>query len=182
VQTYKDYKPTEFDSAGAFLPERKDWFVLPVGRTRDSTLLDLSNWQAVEEILAEKAKPEEDTDCWEIHRFGHWACGWFEIFIVKPDSPAYRAAEDIARSIEDYPVLNEEDYSEREYTATVENIADALGSFDIENEPEDLAGTLFRWFWDNDQGAVESSDDQGGYPSNQQIENALDALGLTWEE
>ena len=182
MQTYKDYKPTEFDSAGAFLPERREWLVVPVGRNRDSTILDLSNWQAVEKTLADKAKPEEETDCWEIHRFGHWACGWFEIFIIKPDSPAYRAAEDIARALENYPVLNEEDYGEREYTATMENIADALRSFDIENEPEDLAGTLYSWFSDNDQGAVENRDDPGGYPSNQEIENALDALGLTWEE
>jgi len=38
--------------------------------------------------------------------------------IVKPDSPAVAIVQEVNKELEEYPVLNEEDYSEREAAAT----------------------------------------------------------------
>ena len=115
MQEYKKFQPTEFDRAGAFLPERAGWLVVPIGRNRDSGPLDLSNWEALESELESKAGEEDENNGWEIHRFGHWACGWYEIFLVKPGTAAMAVAEGVAGRLEDYPVLDEDDFSEREW-------------------------------------------------------------------
>ena len=37
---------------------------------------------------------------------------------------------------------------------------------------------MFSWFWDHNQRAVENRDDQGGYPSEDELREAFDALGF----
>jgi hypothetical protein len=114
LQPYAAFNPTGLDTPGAFLPDRQDWLVAPVSHTRDSGALEESNWQCQAEHL-----PEND-DC-EVHNFGHWACGWFEIVIVRPDTESAHKACEIASKLEHYPVLNEDDFSNREYTAYCES-------------------------------------------------------------
>lgn len=106
MQTYAKFSPTAVDQAGAFLDDRQDCLVLPVSRTRDSGPLDDSNVDAALEILG------GESDTVELHRFGHWGPGWFEIVLVHPSRKA--DAEGIARRLEHYPVLDEEDLSRRE--------------------------------------------------------------------
>lgn len=108
METYSQFAPTAFDPAGAFLEDRQDWLVAPVGRTRDSECLDESNFHAALEALGGES---EDV---EVHRFGHWGPGWFEIILIRPGSPAESIAVDVEKRLEDYPVLAEDDYSERE--------------------------------------------------------------------
>lgn len=108
METYAKFAPTSVDPAGAFLEERQDWFVAPVSRTRDSDCLSESNFDAALEALGGES---EDV---EVHRFGHWGPGWFEIILVRPGSPAESIAVDLERRLEDYPVLAEDDYCERE--------------------------------------------------------------------
>lgn len=109
---YSKYRPTSFDSPGLNLDERQDWFVLMcVGRNRDSDCLSESNFAAALEILGGEG------DDVEVHRFGHWACGWFEIILVKPGSLAIERAEEIEDRLDGYPVLDEADFSEREMEA-----------------------------------------------------------------
>jgi hypothetical protein len=77
-----------------------------------------------------------------------------------------------------YPILDEEDYSNREYEATFENIADA--AWRLKNEydlPEDWQSAVYSWFADNDYSAIENVDDQGGYPSEEQLKEAFRTLG-----
>lgn len=114
MQTYEEFQPTGFDVVGAFLPERQDWLVLPTSRTRDSGVLDESNFTAALELLGGEG---EDV---EVHRFGHWACGWFEVILVCPDTDAAIKAEEVEACLENYPVLDEDDYSEREWTLACE--------------------------------------------------------------
>lgn len=109
MQTYSEYRPTGFDSAGLNLPDQQSWLVLPCGRNRDSDALSESNFSAALESLG------GESETVEVHRFGHWACGWFEIIIVDPNSPAAEIAQDIDNSLADYPILDESDYSEREW-------------------------------------------------------------------
>ena len=109
MQTYKDYAPTGFDVKGLNLPDRQDWLVV-IGRNRDSDCLANSNFDQALEMLG-----GESDDC-EVHSFDHWACGWLEIIIINPNSECAKIAQEITDRLADYPVLNEEDYSEREFT------------------------------------------------------------------
>ena len=119
MDRYSDFRPTQFDHNIDI--DRADWLVCPVTRNRDSGPLDESNWQAQIKALSEADGDECETDNWEIHRFGHWGCGWFEIAIVRPDSAAFRAADDIETALMNYPVLDEQDLSEREHQDALES-------------------------------------------------------------
>lgn len=111
MQTYGEYRPTTFDRAGAFLPDQSAWLVAPVGLNRDSDALEESNFHSALAVLG------GESDTVQIHRFGHWACGWFEIIIIDPaDAARVAEAEAIEPALADYPVINEGDWSEREWT------------------------------------------------------------------
>ena len=85
---------------------------------------------------------------------------------------------DLTERLADYPMLDEEDYSRLEYEATLENFADAAwrlkGEYDL---PEGWEGDVFSWFWEHNQRAVENRDDQGGYPEEDDLRDAFEALG-----
>lgn len=110
MQTYSTYRPTPYDLAGLALPDQQHWLVLPVIQTRDSDALEQSNFAAALERLG------GESDTVEVHRFGHWGPGWFEIVIVNPtDARAVSIAEGIEQALGLYPVLSEDDLSRREY-------------------------------------------------------------------
>lgn len=113
MQLYKDFAPTGSDPRGLALDDQQNWIVVPVRRNRDSGPLDESSFAAALEILG-----GESETC-EVHRFGHWACGWFEIVIVSPERAA--EVEDLESSLENYPVLNDEDFSQREHDDYIES-------------------------------------------------------------
>src|SRR5262245_1540254 len=120
MQHYRDFAPTGFDRKGAFLDDdQQDWLVVPVIRTRDSGPLEQSNFESAWALISDAAVLDNELSA-DSHRFGHWGPGWFEIIIVRPGSHAAVAAEDIERRLEDYPVLNDDDFSEREYEQAVE--------------------------------------------------------------
>jgi len=56
----------------------------------------------------------------EVHRFGHWACGWFEIILVRPGTNAAKKAEEIEARLVVCLFLDECDHSEREMEAANE--------------------------------------------------------------
>lgn len=106
MATYAQFRPTGFDCAGLGLDDRQDWLVAPVSQNRDSGCLALSNFAAALEILG------GESETVEVHRFNHWANGWFEIILVSPERGA--EIEEIESSLENYPVLNDFDFSRRE--------------------------------------------------------------------
>lgn len=114
MNTYSQFKPTGFDPAGAFLPERQDWFVCEVARNRDSGIRSVSNFESSVKIL-EGLDPEGNDH--EVHRFGHWGNGWFEIILVRPGTEAAKEADKIEAALCDYPILDDSDYSDRENQA-----------------------------------------------------------------
>ena len=109
MEKYKNYSPTPFDHTGAFLPDRGEWFVVPVICTRGSKPFEESNFDAALRALG------GESDTVEVHRFGHWGPGWYEIIIVDPDSPQAVIAQEIECKLENYPLLDEDDFSAREY-------------------------------------------------------------------
>jgi len=122
METYKQFRPTGFDVAGLSLHDRQDWLVVPVGRNRDSEVLAQSNYDSAIRML-EQDSPGED---YEEHSFNHWGCGWFEIIIVKPDTPAAKVAEEIEAALANYPVLDDEDHSRREWEIHSEHMGQEL--------------------------------------------------------
>jgi len=111
TQLYKDFRPTQFDSAGLALDSQQDWLVLTVTRTRDSEALEQSNFRTALEILG------GESDTCEVHRFGHWGPGWFEIILLHPDRA--QEADEIEGALAHYPILSDDDHSELEAEETM---------------------------------------------------------------
>lgn len=90
-------------------PNLGDWVVV-LGRNRDSEILDNSNFDCALERLGGEGKHVK------VERFGHWGCGWFELILVNPKSKSkLQIAFDIKQDLKKYPVLDESDFSEREF-------------------------------------------------------------------
>ena len=124
MQAYRDFAPTQFDHKGAFAHALDDsWYVAPCTRNRDSDCLAESNWSAQ---LKRVSATDADGHTWQVHRFGHWACGWFEVLLVAPRTPAEESAAVIESDLEGYGVLNEDDWSMRELEAKCE-LWDGMG-------------------------------------------------------
>jgi hypothetical protein len=92
---------------------------------RDSGLLDQSNAEAI----AEAMKPYLDRDVFEEHHT-HWAVGWVDGYAIRvyrrgKITRGFRTWFDLQQRLADYPVLDDDDYSNRIYEATLENIADS---------------------------------------------------------
>lgn len=120
---YKEFRPTGADAKGLGLEDKQDWFVLPVSRNRDSELLAESNFSVALEMVG------GESETVEIHRFGHWACGWFEIVIIQPGSEAENKGWEIEAALENYPVLSDEDYSNKQLEAHDSEMCEEFCSF-----------------------------------------------------
>jgi hypothetical protein len=110
---YGDHSPTAIDrniNIDDGDEVRSNWFVMPVSRTRDSGPLDESNFHSFLDGLG------GESETVEVHRFGHWGPGWYEIIIVSPeDEESLKAAYKLAGFLQDYLVLDEPDLSRREW-------------------------------------------------------------------
>jgi hypothetical protein len=113
----------------------------------------------------------------------HWACGWVDGYSIRvfrdgQVTEAFRTYFNLQQRLADYPVLDEDDYSNRVYEATLANIADAAWQVGRDHElPEGWERQVFSWLSDHDQGEIENQDDRGGYPSEEALRKAFDGLG-----
>ena len=117
LQTFIEYQLTEFDRKGKGADfDNRNWFVSPIQLNRDSHLLDQSNFTSFAQALKDI---EPEGDHWQIHRFGHWACGWFEILILNPEkSEVLDKALEMMESLETYlGPLDEDHHSSLELNA-----------------------------------------------------------------
>jgi hypothetical protein len=99
--------PSGWDSLDNYAGEipEPEWLCV-LTRNRDSDELTESNWRCALQQLG------GESDNVTIDRFGHWGCGWWEALSVKAGSPQHRIAQEIQSSLSDYPVLDEDDYTE----------------------------------------------------------------------
>ncbi len=162
------------------LDDAENWAIVYT-ENRDSGLLDQSNAAAIDGAM-EPLTEADDPDVVAEHHH-HWACGWVDGYSIRVHrdgqiTEAFKAYHALAERLADYPLLDEEEYSNREYEATLANLTDA--SWRVKNDydlPEGWESEVFSWFWENDQSAVENHDDRGGYPNEDQLRAAFDALG-----
>ena len=154
MQRYSDFRPTAFDARGLNGEKHgiAEWFVAPVSQTRDSGPLDLSNFRSTLAALG------GESDTVQVHRFGHWGPGWFEIIVIDPaDEARVTVAQTIERKLDDYPVVSDDDFSALEWErardywqrASVRERVQWCQRYDVcvfaarhDNVPEDRRGEL----------------------------------------
>lgn len=167
--------------------EDADQWAIIYTHHRDSGLLDQSNAIVIEKALESFTEGDDPDLAFESHN--HFAVGHVDGFSIRvfdangEITPAFRAYFEIAKRMADYPVLDESDYSQREYDATLENISDAAWKLKRQFVlPEDWVGQVYSWLSDNDDSQIENRDDQGGYPSEESLRAAFVALGYEEQE
>ena len=117
-------------------------------------------------------------------RHSHWVVGHvdgFSVRVLGPDGTTTDAFGKFCRvqeALDGYPILDEDDYSDREYAATLANYRNEMGQH--KNElPEGWAGEVHSWFEEHGQDChTESRDDRGGYAPREALLEALEGLGL----
>jgi hypothetical protein len=162
-------------------PENPELWTIWYYVHRDSGLLAQSNAAEIEKRLEPFTETKPET--LRLERHNHWAVGWIDGVSVRIGSKAYDKLCLIIDDLEDYPILNEGDYSEREWEATRKNIKDAVryvrgANIDTDLLPEGFEDKIAQWFEDSgNYGERESQrEDQGGYPSDEALINAVSAL------
>lgn len=108
---------------------------------RDADVLEQSNAAYIKAEMAEF--PE--ADCW-LESHNHWAVGWVECVVVRvyqaekyplEYTDAFKRLWAILQALTAYPILDEDDFSAREYDAQCDGITDACWRFDTTDWPED---------------------------------------------
>ena len=167
------------------LKDAEQWAVIYT-HNRDSGLLDQSNAAVIEKAMKSFTEGDEPDVVFESH--SHWAVGHVDGFSVRvfkhgDITEAFKKYHELAQQLADYPILDESDYSEREFEATLDNIKDAAWRLKHEFDlPEDWESKVYGWLSDNCCGEIENRDDQGGYPSESALLEAFDALGFQHSE
>lgn len=108
-----------FQRDSAYWGERGNWLVVDC-LTRDSDCLTRSNYRTFIKLLGGKGTEgakgtQEINENLAIEEATHWACGWLQYLIINPECAELIAiAEKAHGRIADYPVLDENDFSELE--------------------------------------------------------------------
>ena len=162
------------------LEDPENWAIIYT-HNRDSGLLDQSNADQINEAMEPFTDGDDPDVVMESH--DHWAVGHVDGFSIRvyrdgSITDAFKTYHELTERLADYPILDEEDYSRREYEATLSNISDAVWRVKDEYElPDGWESEVFSWLSDHRQRAVENRDDQGGYPEQDDLRAAFEALG-----
>lgn len=157
--------------------DKSNW-AMTVSKHRDSGLLDESNYEVISEDMRTRF-PDDVEDV----RFSHWAVGWVDHLFVRIHdangefTPAFDAIVDWEQQLSDYPVADEDHYSNLEYETAIHNIYSEGRAYVGTGIPEHWAYDVYGWLSDNNEKALYNEDDRGAYPSDAEIEEALQALG-----
>lgn len=163
--------------------EDADKWAIIYTHNRDSGLLDQSNAKVISKAMTPFTEGDDPDVVMESH--SHWAVGHVDGFSLRvfdgngEITEAFCKYHELSVALYDYPILNEQDYGERELEATLENIEDA--SWRLKNEftlPEGWVWSVYDWLSENRSGEVENRDDQGGYPSEEALREAFEALNF----
>ena len=166
------------------LEDADQWAIIYTSH-RDSGLLDQSNSTEIAERLAPFNDGDNPDVVFESHY--HWAVGHIDGLAIRVFNAARtitQAFEELCRikaRLEDYHVLNESDYSKREYNAALENYRNEMGQR-ADQLPAGWESAVYSCFSDQgDERFIENRDDQGAWAPRAKIIEALQGLGL-WPE
>jgi hypothetical protein len=167
------------------LDDADNWAIFYT-HNRDSGLLAQSNADAISKAMEPFTEGDDPDVVMESH--SHWAVGHVDGFSIRvyrngEITDTFKAYHDLTEQLAEYPILNEEDYSERELEATLENINDA--AWRVKDEytlPEGWESDVYSWLSDHRQSAIENRDDVGGYPEEVDLRAAFHALGYVQVE
>ena len=171
--------PKDFGTTEAELG--RSWASVGPGIHRDSTCLEVSNYETVRQDL-ETRFPDHVT----YFRARHWAVGWVESIYVQAletdgdeedctllpyVTPAFVAWTIWRDRLEDYPIANEEDFSEREYEYAIDYLVTC------EDIPPEYACQVYSELYDMGCQIFENHS-----PSRESILTACAIVGCPMEE
>lgn len=146
---------------------------------RDSELLTVSNAA----VILKEMKAFISRGSALVERHNHWACGWIQCLVVKVydrrgiPTQAVRKLWELKRRLADYPVLDDEDYANREHESALDAIEQQVPRGVRDRLPDSWTSEVLSWLWDHEQGELENTDDRGACPSEASVERARAALG-----
>jgi hypothetical protein len=162
------------------IDDPEDWAIIYTHH-RDSGLLDQSNAATIADVLRPFSESENPDVVYESH--AHWAVGHVDGFSMRvyrdaAITDAFHVYHGLMERLDGHPVLDEADYSSREYEAALENIEDAAwrikSTYDLTDGWEAQA---YEWLSSHRPSAVENKDDRGAYPSEHDLFDAVNGLG-----
>ena len=160
-------------------PKDSENYAIVYTHSRDSSLLEESNAAVIEKKMTPYLEAE-DPDI-ETFESSHWAVGWLRGYMIRvyrdgEITPAFRACHEVMVQKEDYPILDETDYSQRQHDALVENVSSYWKRGDYEL-PEGWVDAVINWLEENKSEELENVDDEGPCPSDEAIVEAFEAIG-----
>lgn len=173
---WKEFR--DFGWSNDYISDPDRWSIFYTSN-RDSGLIAQSNEFAIDKIMEKYVR----NGTAHSERHNHWGHGYvdgysFMVYNNKGKITAVcRAIFDLKMRMEEYPLLDEQDHSDREYESALEGIKDnSPGDVNYDLLPENWEGEVFSWLWENNQSELESIDDQGAYPSQKSVKEAIDNL------
>ena len=150
--------------------EDHNWCIVYT-HNRDSDVLDQSNAAAI----AKEMQPFCDDGTARIESHNHWACGHVDGYailvydVAGEITEAFKTWVGIQQRLEDYPILDDSDLTQREHDEAIEIIECCLPSAAICDLPDDWPELVLDWCWENDiwEGSIWSQD----------VDRAFAALG-----
>ena len=161
--------------------EKADDYGIFYTHHRDSGLLDQSNALVIRKALEPFSEGNSPDVVFESH--SHFAVGHIDGFSLRvfkngEITEAFRAYHDLVVRMDEYPILDEQDYSQRELDAAYENIPLSAGNladdFDL---PDDWVDQTYSWLSEHRENALENRDDHGAWPEEDDFLAAFSALG-----
>lgn len=102
-----EFELTRWEESDNYMGEDLSNYFILLTKSRDSEPLRESNFEVAKERL-------RDYEGVRVDRFNHWGVGWIKQILIKQGSEeALLKAEDIVAELNNYPILDEEDYYER---------------------------------------------------------------------
>ena len=110
-------------------------------RNRDSSILENSNWDVLEDIFEDQPEqhlngdiPSGEESYVYTFRASHWAVGWVEYMLIRQDAPQelINKAADLVAGLEGYPVVDDMYYSRMQDEAVTDYWRDELLRYRIE--------------------------------------------------
>lgn len=162
------------------LKSPEDWAIFYT-HNRDSGLLDQSNAEAIAEAMEKYTQGDDPDVVFESHY--SWLVGHVDGFSIRvyrrgKITRAFRTYLELSSRLANCLVLDEDDYFSRYYEATIENIGLAACKVKRDyNLPTGWEVRVYHWLSEHDLPEIEDHDDRGGWPSDEALRKAFDALG-----